>query len=94
MVGTGPFMFSEWKPGDHVTLVKNPNYWNSAAEPYLDRSSSSRSRLGVGTLSALQSGTVDLVESLDAGRGQGVSAATRAWWFSTEGRAATSPSSG
>jgi glutathione transport system substrate-binding protein len=26
-VGTGPFMFAEWKQPDYIRLVKNPNYW-------------------------------------------------------------------
>lgn len=34
-VGTGPFMFKEWKRGKSVTLVKNPNFYEKGL-PYLD----------------------------------------------------------
>ncbi|WP_111719048.1 ABC transporter substrate-binding protein [Homoserinimonas sp. OAct 916] len=34
-IGTGPFMWGEWKKGQSLTLVKNPNYWQSG-KPYLD----------------------------------------------------------
>ncbi len=29
-VGNGAFMLSEWAPKDHITVVKNPHYWNAA----------------------------------------------------------------
>jgi peptide/nickel transport system substrate-binding protein len=35
-VGTGPFMVTEFVTGDHITFVKNPNYWQPG-KPYLDK---------------------------------------------------------
>jgi len=34
-VGTGPFVFKEWKSGDRIILSRNPHYWQ-AGKPYLD----------------------------------------------------------
>ncbi len=41
-VGSGPFMFQEWKAGQEITLVRNPNYVNvredrtNKGAPYVD----------------------------------------------------------
>jgi peptide/nickel transport system substrate-binding protein len=35
-VGSGPFMVQEFVRGDHLTLVKNPYYWEPG-KPYLDQ---------------------------------------------------------
>jgi peptide/nickel transport system substrate-binding protein len=35
IVATGPFMLKEYKVDDHITWVKNPNYWQQG-KPYLD----------------------------------------------------------
>lgn len=35
VVGTGPFIFEEWRSGEFIQFSKNPNYWQ-AGLPYLD----------------------------------------------------------
>jgi peptide/nickel transport system substrate-binding protein len=34
-VGTGPFVFKEWKKGEFIRLERNANYWDKG-KPYLD----------------------------------------------------------
>ncbi len=34
IIGTGPYMFDEWRPQEMVILIKNPDYWGE--EPYWD----------------------------------------------------------
>jgi peptide/nickel transport system substrate-binding protein len=56
-VGTGPFMFKEWVKDDHLTLVKNANYWRGA--PNLD-SVSFKVVADISTLvQQLQTGEID-----------------------------------
>ena len=35
VIGTGPFILTEWRPGERVSGVRNPNYYNPD-RPYLD----------------------------------------------------------
>lgn len=41
VIGTGPFLFTDFQPGQRVILKRNPNYWKKDAAgnrlPYLDR---------------------------------------------------------
>src|SRR5438270_7289721 len=34
-IGTGPFKFVEFKPNEHIKVVRNPDYWKPG-RPYLD----------------------------------------------------------
>src|SRR5207237_9376350 len=36
-IGSGPYKFVEWIPNDHVTLERNPAYWNEARAGHVDR---------------------------------------------------------
>ena len=63
-IGTGPFRFVEWTPGERIVLTRNPNYWGPA--PAWERvvfrvitNDSARS-------AALISGDVDIIEAVPA----------------------------
>ncbi|MBA4379276.1 MAG: peptide ABC transporter substrate-binding protein, partial [Anaerolinea sp.] len=56
-IGTGPYMVSEWKRGESVTFVKNPNYWGEA--PFADTLVFRWSTESAARLLELQAGTID-----------------------------------
>lgn len=35
-VGTGPYRFKDWAPGDRFSVVRNPDYWQTG-KPYFDQ---------------------------------------------------------
>lgn len=59
-VGTGPFRFSEWRPGDRIVLERNPNYWRPE-QPKLDRITFRFISAPSAQIAALRAGDVDLV---------------------------------
>jgi peptide/nickel transport system substrate-binding protein len=61
-IGSGPFVFEEYVRGSHVSLIRNPDYWN-APKPYADRLvirfiSDENSRM-----IALERGEIDFINS-------------------------------
>ncbi len=35
-IGTGPFKFAEWKTGEYIRVVRNPDYWRGKEFPAID----------------------------------------------------------
>ena len=61
-VAAGPFAIKEWIPGDHLTLVANPNYYEGHAKlDYINIKFVPDPEAG---LAALQAGDVDLMVNL------------------------------
>jgi peptide/nickel transport system substrate-binding protein len=64
-IGTGPFVYKEFKPGSYSRFTKNPHYWESG-KPYVDAIVVDSSFSDPTALfNALQSGQVDMVSNLD-----------------------------
>jgi ABC-type transport system substrate-binding protein len=61
-VGTGPFKFKEWVPGDHITLVRNDDYWGP--KPKLDELVFRPIPEGSSRVMALETGEVDVAYPL------------------------------
>jgi peptide/nickel transport system substrate-binding protein len=64
MTGTGPFKFKEWGTGDHVTLLKNADYWDKPHVPYLDGIIFKVIVDSPATLNALQAGDIDFSQTI------------------------------
>lgn len=62
-VGTGPFVFKEWKPQESITLEKNPDYWMEGY-PLLDRVVFRSIADNSARLNALLAGDIDLMDNL------------------------------
>ncbi|WP_322904426.1 ABC transporter substrate-binding protein [Paenibacillus campi] len=62
-VGTGPFVFKEWKRSDSITLDKNPNYWQQGL-PKTDQLIIRSIPDNTARFNALQNGEIDLMEDL------------------------------
>ncbi|NQW02318.1 MAG: ABC transporter substrate-binding protein [Rhodospirillales bacterium] len=61
-IGTGPFKFVKWVPGDTLELVKNPTYWGDKAE--WDRVIIKPIKSGPGRVAALLAGDVDFIDNV------------------------------
>jgi peptide/nickel transport system substrate-binding protein len=65
--GTGPFMFAgDFVTGDHYTIVKNPNYWDTAHAAHLDKIIFKPIAESANRLAALKAGSVDTIDFVDA----------------------------
>ena len=60
--GTGAFKVQEWVPGDHLTMVKNPNYWNEG-RPLVDEAEVRIFADEGALVSALEGGVIDIALS-------------------------------
>jgi peptide/nickel transport system substrate-binding protein len=63
-IGTGPFKFEEWKPGDYSKFVKFADYWDSKL-PYLDEVIIKPITDPTVRLAALRSGDIDYARVLN-----------------------------
>jgi len=61
-MGSGPWMFKEWKKDDHITLVANPNYWKG--RPAIDTLIWGAVTETSTRLAMLQTGAADVVADL------------------------------
>ena len=62
MIGTGPYVLDEWVQGDHLTLVRNEDYWQDGY-PYLDSLIFRPVSNPATAVASLQSGDVDFIMS-------------------------------
>ena len=67
-VSTGPFMIKDYVPNDHITLVRNPYYWDMGEDgkplPYLDQVTVTQVPEGTTRVLQVQSGQSDATDGV------------------------------
>ncbi|MGH9033444.1 MAG: ABC transporter substrate-binding protein [Acidimicrobiia bacterium] len=61
-IGTGPYRFVEWVPGDRIVIEKNPDYWGE--EPQFDRVTFKPITSPPARVAALLAGDVDMIDQV------------------------------
>lgn len=64
MIGTGPFKFAEWVPGDRIVATRNDAYWGE--RPAWDKVTFRFISNAPSRLAALLTGAVDMIEQVPA----------------------------
>ena len=64
-IGTGPYKFVSWTPGDHYTLARNETYWGEA--PEFENVTYRLMSNSAARVAALLAGDVDLIDSVPPG---------------------------
>jgi len=59
-IGTGPYKFGEWVPGDRLVLDKNPSYWGKKAQ--FDQAVFKPIKSDPARVAALLAGDVDMID--------------------------------
>jgi len=85
-IGTGPFKFKEWRRGEHITLERHADYWQTG-KPYVDTviftiipdSASRAVAFEQGRVDVLRGGDVDNVDVKRLGQLPGVQTSTQGW---------------
>ena len=62
-LGTGPFKFAEWVPGDYAKFVRNDSYWE-AGKPYIDTIIVRSFATPEAMIPHLEAGTIDWIQDV------------------------------
>jgi peptide/nickel transport system substrate-binding protein len=75
VIGSGPFKFVEWVQGDHVTLERNPDYWDTVASkvPTIERLTMQVFPDETTQVQALRTGQIDWIDTTPPSEVEGLS---------------------
>ncbi|MXP64762.1 ABC transporter substrate-binding protein [Roseomonas sp. M0104] len=80
-IGTGPYRWSEWTPGQGVTLTRNPDYWG--AKPHWDKVQFRFVPNDSARVASLLAGDLDVIDAVPPGLTQRIEASSNAHLLST-----------